>query len=76
MEIKNEKTLSAKGILKTLGLVFGDIGRAVFYGLEDIAAKNLLWKMFALIKRVTPTFIQFYKIPPKKLYGVITKVSM
>ncbi len=50
--------------------------RVVFYGLEDIAAKNLLWKMFALVKRVTPTFIQFYKIPPKKLHGVITKVSM
>ncbi len=50
--------------------------RVVFYGLEDIDAKNLLWKMFALVKRVTPTFIQFYKIPPKKLHGVITKVSM
>jgi KUP system potassium uptake protein len=50
--------------------------RVVFYGLEDISAKNLIWKMFALVKRVTPTFIQFYKIPPKKLHGVITKVSM
>jgi KUP system potassium uptake protein len=50
--------------------------RVVFYGLEDIAAKNLIWKMFALVKRVTPTFIQFYKIPAKKLHGVITKVSM
>lgn len=50
--------------------------RVVFYGLEDISAKNLIWKMFALLKRVTPTFIQFYKIPPKKLHGVITKVSM
>jgi KUP system potassium uptake protein len=50
--------------------------RVVFYGLEDIAAKNIIWKMFALVKRVTPTFIQFYKIPPKKLHGVITKVSM
>jgi KUP system potassium uptake protein len=50
--------------------------RVVFYGLEDITAKNLIWKLFALIKRVTPTFIQFYKIPPKKLHGVITKVSL
>jgi KUP system potassium uptake protein len=50
--------------------------RVVFYGLEDISAKNLVWKLFALVKRVTPTFIQFYKIPPRKLHGVITKVSM
>jgi KUP system potassium uptake protein len=48
--------------------------RVVFYGLEDITTKNLFWKMFSLIKRITPTFIQFYNIPPKKLHGVFTKV--
>ncbi|MEW6419950.1 MAG: KUP/HAK/KT family potassium transporter [Nitrospirota bacterium] len=48
--------------------------RVVFYGLEDIATENLIWKVFALIKRVTPTFIQFYKFPAKKLHGVFTKV--
>jgi KUP system potassium uptake protein len=50
--------------------------RVVFYGLEDISAKNIIWKMFALIKRLTPTFIQFYNFPPKKLHGVFTKVRM
>lgn len=48
--------------------------RVVFYGLEDITTENLIWKVFALIKRVTPTFIQFYKFPAKKLHGVFTKV--
>ena len=33
--------------------------RVVFYGLEDISAQNIIWKMFALIKRITPTFINF-----------------
>jgi KUP system potassium uptake protein len=50
--------------------------RVVFYGLEDIATRNLIWKSFAVIKRLTPTFIQFYKFPPKKLHGVLTKVGM
>jgi KUP system potassium uptake protein len=50
--------------------------RVVFYGLEDISAQNIIWKIFALIKRITPTFIQFYNFPPKKLHGVFTKVSM
>jgi KUP system potassium uptake protein len=50
--------------------------RVVFYGLEDISAKNIIWKMFALIKRLTPTFIQFYNFPPKKLHGVFTKIGM
>ena len=31
MEIKNEKTLSAQGIIKALGLVFGDIGTSPIY---------------------------------------------
>ncbi len=50
--------------------------RVVFYGLEDITANNPVWKMFSLIKKTTPTFIQFYKLPPKKLHGVFTKVRL
>jgi KUP system potassium uptake protein len=50
--------------------------RVVFYGLEDITAKNLLWKSFAVIKRLTPPFIKFYQFPAKKLHGVLTKVTM
>ena len=50
--------------------------RVVFYGLEDITAKNPIWKIFSLVKKLTPTFIQFYNFPPKKLHGVFTKVSM
>ena len=50
--------------------------RTVFYGLEDITAKSLIWKAFSLIKRITPTFIQFYKFPHKKLHGVLTKVEL
>ncbi len=48
--------------------------RVVFYGLEDITTKNPVWKIFSLIKRLTPTFIQFYNFPAKKLHGVFTKV--
>jgi len=50
--------------------------RVVFYGLEDIDTKNPVWKAFAVIKRLTPSFIQFYKFPPKKLHGVLTKIGL
>ena len=50
--------------------------RTVFYGLEDISTGNPVWKVFHLIKRITPHFINFYKFPPKKLHGVLTKVTM
>ena len=50
--------------------------RVVFYGIEDISTRNIIWKIFSVIKRLTPTFIQFYMFPPKKLHGVITKVGL
>ncbi len=50
--------------------------RSVFYGLEDIITSNPVWKLFHFIKRNTPPFINFYKLPPKKLHGVLTKVIM
>jgi KUP system potassium uptake protein len=50
--------------------------RSVFYGLEDIITSNPVWKVFHFIKRNTPPFINFYKLPPKKLHGVLTKVNM
>jgi len=50
--------------------------RVVFYGIEDVSTRNIFWKTFSIIKRLTPTFIQFYMFPPKKLHGVITKVGL
>ncbi len=50
--------------------------RTVFYGLEDISSGNLIWKAFSLLKRNTPTFIQFFNFPHKKLHGVLTKVFL
>lgn len=64
--------ISAEDILREAGID----ERAVYYGLEDISAGNLIWKMFSLIKRTMPTFIQFYEFPPEKLHGVVAKVKM
>ena len=50
--------------------------KVIFYGLEDIVTKNPLWKTYAFIKKITPSFVQFYKLPPYKLHGVVTIVEM
>jgi KUP system potassium uptake protein len=50
--------------------------KAIFYGLEDIATRNIIWKIFYIFKRLTPAYVQFYKLPPHKLHGVITRVEM
>lgn len=50
--------------------------KAIFYGLEDISTRNIIWKLFSIFKRLTPAYVQFYKLPPDKLHGVITRVGM
>lgn len=50
--------------------------RAIFYGVEDIETNNFFWHIFSVIKKVTPTFVSFYKLPVNKIHGVITQVKM
>ena len=66
------EVIEVEEILREAGIA----ERVVFYGIEDITTKNIIWKMFSVIKRLTPPFIKFYKFPSKKLHGVLTKVEM
>lgn len=50
--------------------------KVIFYGIEDIETSNILWKLFSTIKRQTPNFVQFNKLPAAKLQGVVTRVEM
>jgi len=50
--------------------------KVIFYGVEEIVTNNPIWKLFATIKRQTPNFVQFYRIPAAKLQGVVTRVEM
>ncbi|MBI5643881.1 MAG: hypothetical protein HY954_10465, partial [Deltaproteobacteria bacterium] len=59
-------------ILKEAGLN----EKTIFYGVEEISTSNIVWKVFSLIKKLTPTFLIFYKLPTNKLHGVVTRVEM
>ena len=50
--------------------------KVMFYGLEEIVTKNWLWTVFAFIKKISPTFVQFYRLPTSKLHGIVTSVEM
>jgi KUP system potassium uptake protein len=64
--IEIEKLLKKHGILE----------KVIFYGIEDIATNNPVWKVFSAIKKLTPNFVQFNKLPASKLQGVVTRVEM
>lgn len=48
----------------------------MFYGQGEIVTNHLVWKIFAIIKRISPSFVQFYKLPSHKLHGVVSSVEM
>ncbi|MDD1686259.1 KUP/HAK/KT family potassium transporter [Methanoregula sp.] len=50
--------------------------KTIFYGIETIVSDKAIWKIYGLIKKNTPPFIQFYSLPPEKIHGVVTRVVM
>jgi KUP system potassium uptake protein len=67
MEIVDvEQILKEKGIYE----------KTIFYGIEDIFTSNIVWKIFSVIKKLSPSFVQFYKLPPEELHGVMTRFEM
>ena len=61
-----EKILKENGIYE----------KTIFYGIEDIFASNIVWRIFSVIKKLSPSFVQFYKLPPEELHGVMTRFEM
>ena len=66
------EVIDIEKIIRTHGIT----EKVIFYGIEDIATANPVWKFFALIKKLTPNFVQFNKLPAAKLQGVVTRVEM
>ncbi|OGP24179.1 MAG: potassium transporter Kup [Deltaproteobacteria bacterium GWB2_55_19] len=66
------EVIDVEAVLKEAGLV----EKTIFYGVEEITTSNVVWKIFSLIKKLTPTFLIFYKLPTNKLHGVVTRVEM
>jgi KUP system potassium uptake protein len=64
--------LDLEGLIKQQGIQ----EKVIFYGVEDIVTRNPIWRIFSLIKRITPTFVQFSKLPPSRLQGIVTRVEM
>lgn len=50
--------------------------KTIFYGIENVISDRMVWKLFGVIKKVSPPFVQFYSLPPEKIHGVITRILM
>ncbi len=72
IEVGYMDVLKLEKVLKALDID----AKGIFYGVEEIETNNFFWHIFALIKKITPSFVSFYKLPYHKLHGVITQVKM
>ena len=50
--------------------------KVVFYGMEEIVSSNFIWRIFVFIKKLSPSFVQYYGFPNYKLHGVVVRVKM
>ena len=50
--------------------------KTIFYGMEDIVTTHLVWRIFATLKKLSPSMVQFYKLPSDKIHGVVTRVEL
>ncbi len=66
------EVVDVESILKDAGIQ----EKTIFYGLEEITTDNLFWRLFSVVKRLTPPFVQFYDLPPDKLHGVVQRIEM
>ncbi|MCK7508294.1 MAG: KUP/HAK/KT family potassium transporter [Desulfobacterales bacterium] len=72
IEAGYREILDIEGLIKEQGIQ----EKVIFYGVEDIVTRNPIWRIFSLIKRITPNFVQFSKLPPSRLQGIVTRVEM
>jgi len=66
------EVLDIPGLLKKNGIS----EKVIFYGVEDISTNKPWLKIFALIKKITPSFVRFYTLPYNKLHGVETRLEL
>ncbi len=67
-----KEKLDIEEILKESGIH----EKVIFYGIEDIVTRNPVWHVFSFMKKNTSNFVQFYKLPARKLQGVVTRLEM
>jgi KUP system potassium uptake protein len=50
--------------------------KVIFYGVDDIITNKPLLKVYAFLKKISPSFVTFYELPYNKLHGVVTRLEI
>ncbi len=50
--------------------------KVIFYGDEEILTNKIQYKIFSVMKRISPRFVKFYDFPYNRLHGVVTRFEL
>ena len=50
--------------------------KAIFYGAEEIKTRRPILKLFAILKKIAPSWISYFDFPYNKLHGVVTRIEI
>ena len=50
--------------------------KVIFYGIEEVVSNNVIWKIFAIIKKLSPSFVRFYNLPAEKIHGILMRIEI
>lgn len=50
--------------------------KTIFYGIENVVTDKPFWILYSIIKKISPPFVQFYKLPAEEIHGVVTRIEM
>lgn len=48
----------------------------IFYGCEDVSSRNPLWKVYGFLRRICPSWVQYYHANPAISHGVVATVQL
>jgi len=49
---------------------------AIFYGREEVSSHNPLWKIYGFLRRICPSWVQYYRADLALAHGVVTTVKL
>ncbi len=50
--------------------------KVIFYGDEEILTDKIQYRIFSIMKRISPRFVKFYDFPYNRLHGVVTRFEI
>ena len=50
--------------------------KVIFYGIQDIVSRRPLWKLFSIMNKLIPPYVKYYRLSPRKLHGIVSRIEM